>query len=320
MHLWRAIQDLLDRIGTYPPAVVIAELLLIWLVVYGVFRFVQGTRAAGALKGLIVVLILAAVVSRVLGVAEAFQRLSYLYERFIALVAVALIVIFQPELRRALVRLGETPFFRATPSDIAFTVDEISEAATYLSRARFGGLIVIERSVGVSGLIEGGTVINAELSSRLLQTIFFPGSALHDLAVIVKGRRVHAAGVQLPLADPTDMPDPRLGSRHRAAIGLSKECDALIVVISEETGSVRIAERGRLSQPLDEDGLREQLLQRLTRAQRAASKAKTSAVEPADPVDAVDPALAEHTAELEAPPPQAAAGINPHRDDDQKVA
>ncbi|MCK6477239.1 MAG: hypothetical protein L6Q35_10455, partial [Phycisphaerales bacterium] len=95
MHLWRAIQDLLDRIGTYPPAVVIAELLLIWLVVYGVFRFVQGTRAAGALKGLIVVLILAAVVSRVLGVAEAFQRLSYLYERFIALVAVALIVIFQ---------------------------------------------------------------------------------------------------------------------------------------------------------------------------------------------------------------------------------
>ncbi|MCK6477474.1 MAG: DNA integrity scanning protein DisA nucleotide-binding domain protein, partial [Phycisphaerales bacterium] len=112
----------------------------------------------------------------------------------------------------------------------------------YLSRARFGGLIVIERSVGVSGLIEGGTVINAELSSRLLQTIFFPGSALHDLAVIVKGRRVHAAGVQLPLADPTDMPDPRLGSRHRAAIGLSKECDALIVVISEETGSVRIAE------------------------------------------------------------------------------
>ncbi len=273
MRFWLTVQDLLDRISSYSTLVVIAEMLVIWLVVYGIFRFVQGTRAAGALKGMLVVLILAAVISRVLGVTEAFQRLSYLYERFVALVAIGLVVIFQPELRRALVRIGETPFFRSTPSDIAYTVNEIAEAAVFLSRARFGGLIVIERSVGLAGLLEGGTVLNAELSAPLLQTIFFPGSALHDLAVIVKGRRVHAAGVQLPLAEPSDMPDLRFGSRHRAAVGLTKECDALVVVVSEETGALRIAERGKLSSPMDEEQLREELRTRLTRAQRAAAAA-----------------------------------------------
>ncbi len=285
MRFWTSIHDLIDRISAYQPWVVLTELLLIWLVVYAIFRFVQGTRTAGALKGTIVVLIVGAVVSRVLGVAAEFQRLSYLYERFVALVAVALVVIFQPELRRALVRLGETPFFRTTPSDIAYTVAEIAEACAFLSRARFGGLIVIERGVGLAGFLEGGTVVNAELSARLLQTIFFPGSALHDLAVIVKGRRIHAAGVQLPLAEPTDMPDPRFGSRHRAAVGLTKECDALVVVVSEETGAMRIAERGKLSPPMEEDQLRDELRARLTKAQRAAAAAAKQREQPTTPQD-----------------------------------
>ncbi len=338
MRLWIPVQDLLDRIAAYSPLVVAAELILIWLVVYGVFKFVQGTRAAGALKGMLVVLIITAVVSRVLGVAEAFQRLSYLYERFVALVAVALVVIFQPELRRALVRLGETPFFRTTPSDIAYTVSEIAEAAAYLSRARFGGLVVIERSVGLAGLLEGGTVINAELSARLLQTIFFPGSALHDLAVIIKGRRIHAAGVQLPLAEASDMPDPRFGSRHRAAVGLTKECDALVVVVSEETGAMRIAERGRLSSPMDEDQLREELRVRLTRAQKAAAAAVAkSGQQGAPPADGeqslaggeaslsdhpIDPDHAHDLEQSEAPPPPsepASQRLDDH-DKPQKVA
>lgn len=304
MRFWLTVQDLLDRISSYSTLVVIAEMLVIWLVVYGIFRFVQGTRAAGALKGMLVVLILAAVISRVLGVTEAFQRLSYLYERFVALVAIGLVVIFQPELRRALVRIGETPFFRSTPSDIAYTVNEIAEAAVFLSRARFGGLIVIERSVGLAGLLEGGTVLNAELSAPLLQTIFFPGSALHDLAVIVKGRRVHAAGVQLPLAEPSDMPDLRFGSRHRAAVGLTKECDALVVVVSEETGALRIAERGKLSSPMDEEQLREELRTRLTRAQRAAAAAAKASPtahhdHPADNHDSHDPHDDHHRTEEE---------------------
>lgn len=257
------IRDLIERITSYQPVVVAVELILIWLVVYAIFRFVQGTRAAGALKGLLVLLVATTVISRVLGGAEAFQRLAFLYDRFVALALIGLVVIFQPELRRALVRLGETPFFRSGPSDVVMLVDELVDAAVFLSKAKFGALVVLERNVGVAGLVEGGTVLNADLSARLLQTIFFPGSALHDLAVVVKGRSVFAAGVQLPLADPSDMPDPRFGSRHRAAVGLTKECDAIALIVSEETGRIRLAERGRLSDPLDEDSLREQLLARL---------------------------------------------------------
>jgi diadenylate cyclase len=257
------IEALLDRLRAYPPWEVAVELLLIGLVVYTVVRFVRGTRAAGALKGLFVVLILATVLARVIGASEAFQRLAFLYDRFLAIVAVGLLVIFQPELRRGLIRLGEATFWRGNASEIMQTVDAIVEACQYFSRSRFGAIIVIQRSIGLKGLVEGGTPIGAELSGRLLQTLFFPGTALHDLAVVVKGNILHSAGVQLPLAEPSDMPDPRLGSRHRAAVGLTKECDALVVVVSEETGEIRIAERGRLIGPMDVPSLREELLRRL---------------------------------------------------------
>ena len=124
---------------------------------------------------------------------------------------------------------------------------------------------MIERQVGLAGLVEEGTTLNADLNAQLLKTIFFPGSALHDLAVIVKGKSIRAAGVQLPLADPADMPDPMLGSRHRAALGLSKECDAVVVVVSEETGRIRLAERGRLSEPMTYDQFPDELTSRLNR-------------------------------------------------------
>jgi diadenylate cyclase len=259
------IQSFLDRLSTYPAWQVLVELVVIWIVVYVIFRFVQGTRAAGALKGLLVLLIVVTVLSRVFGGTGSFQRLGLLYDRFLALVAISLVVIFQPELRRALVRLGETPFFRTTPKDLKFIADEIATAAAYLSKAKFGAIIVVERNVGLAGLVEGGTVLGAELSSRLLQTIFFPGSALHDLAVIIKGRTIHAAGVQLPLAEAAEMPDPSLGSRHRAAVGLSRECDAIVVVVSEETGACRIAERGRLSDRMTPAVLRQELEARMAR-------------------------------------------------------
>jgi diadenylate cyclase len=258
------IQSLQNRLLTYQWWEVAVEFAVIWLVVWLVVRFVQGTRAAGALKGLLVILIVLTVMSRLFGGDGSFQRLGLLYDKFLALVAVALVVIFQPELRRALVRLGETSFLRATPKDIRVIVEEVADAAEYLSRAKFGALIVIERQTKLTGLVEGGTKMGAELSSRLLQAIFFPGAALHDLAVIVRGRVIDAAGVQLPLADPQDMPDARLGSRHRAAVGLSQECDALVVVVSEETGNVRIAERGKLTKPLSDEQLRELLTMRLT--------------------------------------------------------
>lgn len=260
------IQGLLNRLGTYSWAEVAVELALIWIVVWVVIRFVQGTRAAGALKGLLVLVILVTIVSRLVGGSGSFQRLGLLYDKFLALFAIALIVIFQPELRRALVRLGESPFSRGTPKDIQHLAGEIAQACSYLSRAKFGAIIVIERSTALAGVVEGGTLLNAELSARLLQTIFFPGSALHDLAVIIKGKVIHAAGVQLPLAEPAEMPDPALGSRHRAAVGVTKEGDALAIIVSEETGAIRIAERGRLTDRLSAEDLRTELASRLSRS------------------------------------------------------
>lgn len=257
------LRGLWARLGTYSPWEVLLEFAIIWGAVYAITKFVQGTRAAGALKGLLVLLVLLTLVGRIISGEDTFPRLRYLYDRLLAVVAVGLIVIFAPELRRAAIRIGETPFFRSTPGQIAQLVDEVADACKYLSKARFGAIMVFERQIGLQAVIEGATKIDAEVSSRLLETIFYPGSALHDLAVVFRGGRVAAASVQLPLADPAEMPDPNLGSRHRAAVGISRECDAVVVIVSEETGAIRIAERGRLSSPLSLEELKTQLSKRL---------------------------------------------------------
>jgi diadenylate cyclase len=286
----RHITDLFDRLGSYPWWEVAFELLLIWVLVYIIVRFVQGTRAAGALKGILFVLFIVVLLLMTLGGGEAFGRLEYIVNRVLAVVAVGLIVIFQPELRRAAIRIGEAPFFRSTPSDISRVIESIADSGSYLCKNRFGAIIVLERQVKLEHLVEGGTRIDAEISGALLKTIFFPGSALHDLAVVVRGRVVHSANVQLPLADPADMPDPGLGARHRAAVGLTKECDAIVVVVSEESGLIRVAERGRLGPTLDADQLKTELTARLNRT--PPSEGKTGADEEeeratmqADPAD-----------------------------------
>ena len=269
--------EMLDRVASYSLPSVLFELAVIWLLVFLVVRFVQGTRAAGALKGALVILVVATLTVQIIGGRDAFPRLAYLYERALAVVAIGLVVIFQPELRRALVRLGETSLLRGGSAGVAAIVEPIVDASSYLSKARFGAIMVIERQVGLRGLVEGGTVLDADLNPRLLQTIFFPGTALHDLAVVIKGRVIHAAGVQLPLADPADVPDRTLGSRHRAAVGVTKECDAVVVVVSEETGAIRIAERGRLSNPLTLDELRSELSKRLGETISSVVESQTAA-------------------------------------------
>ncbi|MBL4590498.1 MAG: diadenylate cyclase [Phycisphaerales bacterium] len=261
MGSFERLNDLLHRLNSYTwwePAI---ELVVIWVVVYAVFRFVQGTRAARAIKGLVFLLIVGAVFMQLLG-DQHLQRLGYLYDRMLAVIAIALVVIFQPELRRGLIRLGETKFMRGRYEGAARISGEITIACKYLSKARFGAIIVIERRVGLKGLTEGGTMLEAHLTAALLQTVFYPGSALHDLAVVIRGDRVHAAGVQLPMAGPNEIADPLLGSRHRAAVGVTKDSDALVVVVSEESGLVRIAQRGVLSASIPLDDL-ESVLARL---------------------------------------------------------
>lgn len=270
MFRFERIEGLLNRLATYSPVEVAIELILLWLVVYVVVRFVRGTRATPALKGLLVIIIGATVVAWLLRQTDSFQRLGWLYDRFLTFAALGLLVIFQPELRRALVRLGETPFFRQSAGELAGVVDSIVSACTYLSKSKFGAIIVLQRQVGLRGLVEAGTPLNAKVSAELLQTIFFPGTALHDLAVVINGDTIQAAGVQLPLADPDEMPETRLGSRHRAAVGVTKEYDALVIVVSEETGQIRLAERGRLSAPMKIEEVRAELLRRLRQRPTAA--------------------------------------------------
>ncbi|MDF1808234.1 MAG: diadenylate cyclase CdaA [Phycisphaerales bacterium] len=263
------LNDLLNRLGSYSWWEVAIEIALIWVVVFVVFRFVQGTRAARALKGLLFILIVGTLFVRFLG-DDVFARIAYLYDRMLAVIAIALVVIFQPELRRALIRLGETRFFQGGYEGAARVAGEITPACTFLSKARFGAIIVIERRVGLKSLIEGGTVLNATLTAALVQTIFHPGSALHDLAVVIRGDKIHSAGVQLPMASPSEIHDQSLGSRHRAAIGVTKESDALVVVVSEESGLIRIAQRGELSDPIDPNNLQSVLKDRLGHRQAPA--------------------------------------------------
>lgn len=258
------LAELGARILTYPWWQIAIELLVIWIAVYIVVKLVEGTRAAAALKSVFFLIIVMSLVIRILNVQDAFGRLNFLYSTIVAVAAIALIVIFQPELRRGLTRLGERPLFGRTIQPATLTVDAVSNAASALSKAKFGAIIVIERGTPLKDLIEGGTTLNADVSSRLLQTIFYPGTALHDLAVIIKDDRIKAAGVQLPLAEAEDMPE-HLGSRHRAAMGISQESDALVVAVSEETGTISLCERGNMARGLNEGELAGLLLLKLNK-------------------------------------------------------
>lgn len=286
------LRDLFGRLGSYASWEIGIELVLIWIVVFALVRFIQGTRAAGVLKGLILVLVIGTLVVRLMSAGDSFQRLAFLFDRLAALFAIVMVVVFAPELRRAFSRLGEAQLMASgETAHLGGVVGDIAAASVYLSRQRFGALVVLERRVGLRGLIQGGTSLDAKVSTGLLQTIFFPGTALHDLAVIIRGDRVVAAGVQLPLADPAEMPDPMLGSRHRAAVGLSKETDALVVVVSEETGAMRISERGRLSRAYSEEELAGELRRRLRvkNEEKAGDPAGDASNEGDDAGDEIDP-------------------------------
>ncbi len=266
------------RLAEYDLLPVAFELLVLWIIFYAVYRFVRGTRAAGALKGLLFVLVIATLVLRVFA-EGVFPRLAVLYDNFLSIATIILIVTFQPELRRALIRLGETPFFRAPRADMSEVIDAVADSAVFLSKNNFGAIVAIQRRVGLRELIESGRTLNSDVSAHLLQTIFWPNSPLHDMGVIIQDGRIAAAGVQFPLAQAGEMPDQHLGTRHRAALGLAKVTDALIVVVSEETGSISIAEHGRLTRHVPPADLRDILALKLD----SSSVDEEIALEPIEP-------------------------------------
>ena len=247
-------QNFITALRSYKWWVVGIELILIGLVVFWVVRFLRGTRGARMLKGIAVILISLYLIVRLLGGKAGLERIDFLYGKFLLFASFATVVVFQPELRRALMRLGETRLFRTWSQEINQEIEALVEAATFLSRRKIGALIAIERDVGLGGVAENGTPLNAEISAQLLETIFFPNTPLHDLGVIISQGKIAYAGVQFPLAESGEL-ERELGSRHRAGVGMSQESDAVVLIVSEETGDISIAERGQLIRKLTPEGL-----------------------------------------------------------------
>lgn len=251
--------DYFRRVSTYDWWVVFIELLFIGLVVYWVVNFLEGTRGERLFRGVIFILIAGVLILNLVVEKFGFERLAYLYKWFLVFVLVIAVAAFQPEIRRALIRIAQPTFFSSS-SQKSGTVEAIVSAVIELSAVRTGAIIVIEKRVALGELIETGVRIDARVTAELLKTIFHPGSPLHDMAVVIRGDRVVAARVQLPLAEADSADGVELGSRHRAAMGLTAGSDASVVVVSEESGVISIAENGRLTRNMAQSQLREYLM------------------------------------------------------------
>jgi diadenylate cyclase len=260
----KPLTELYRRVAAYPRPEVLVELLIIFLVVYFFLRFLRGTRGARGLKGMTFILIIVTILDSVFTTETAYERLGFLYANFLWFAAIALMIVFQPELRRLLVRLGEARLFRGGSARTARVIDEVVQAVEYMSKNKIGAIIALERDIGLKGIVDTGVALDAEVTHELLSTIFWPGSALHDMGVIIQDGRVVAAGAQFPLAEEVKL-GTELGSRHRAAIGLSQEADALVIVVSEETGTISVAERGKLTRHLTPADLQTRLARALGR-------------------------------------------------------
>ena len=288
------------------------ELLVIGSVVYWVIRFLQGTRGARLLKGIVFLLIILYLGVRLLGPVLGLSRLEILFDRFLYFAAFAIIIVFQPELRRALMRLGETRLFRGMGQRNVDEIEQIVEACATLSRRRIGALIALERDTRLSGFADDATRIDGDVSSPLLQTIFFPNTALHDLGVVINNGKITYAGVQFPLAESGELPK-ELGSRHRAAVGLSQETDAVVVIVSEETGDISIAERGQLLRKRTVEQLRQELYERMGQSVTLPADEAESRPRPAVPAadgaakPAADRSAADRSPAKPKPSPAAAA-------------
>lgn len=229
----------------------IVEILILWIVIYRIFLFLKGTKAVYLLRG-IIILVISLLAFQMLGLPVLTRLLTYLFAFFLILV----VIIFQPELREGLIRLGKRHIFSIEPKreEIEKTLREIVSAAGALSRKKVGALIAIKREIGLKRYIESGVVLNAELTSELLQNIFYPSAPLHDGGVIIDEATIIAASCLFPLSDNSSL-EKTLGMRHRAAVGLSENSDSLVVAVSEENGSISLAINGQLTRNLTPNDL-----------------------------------------------------------------
>ena len=256
--VWQFIQPFFLQLGEvwrHVSPLEIVDVAVVGFVLYQVLRLLRGTQGTQIVVGLILLAVVG-VISTTLNL----LLLSWLFRNATTYIVIAVIVMFQPELRRALDQLGRLgqigrPLSRFSPRQYNQAISEAIRAAERLSSDHTGALIAFERDVGLEDYAATGVRINGEISAEMLESIFYPNSPLHDGAVIVRGNRVVAAGCLLPLPEEGTVRE-RLGTRHRAALGLSLASDALVLVVSEETGNISVIDEGTISRHLDPDSLR----------------------------------------------------------------
>lgn len=250
----------------------VIDVLLVWFVIYKLIMVIRGTKAVQLLKGIIVI-----VMVRFLSSFLGLKTLEWLMDQALAWGFLAIVIIFQPELRRALEQLGRGKLFSRSnipeEDERTHTVEAILKATDYMAKRRIGALISIERDTGMSDYIETGIPLHAKVSSELLINIFIPNTPLHDGAVILQRNQVAAAACYLPLSE-SPFISKELGTRHRAAVGISEVTDSLTVVVSEETGNISVTKNGELHRELTQDMLREMLTNELISSSKAATSTR----------------------------------------------
>lgn len=242
------------------------DIVLIALLIFATLRILSGTRGLTQLRGAIALFLVFVVFGRMFDLTV----VNFLVANSATALVVAAVIILQPEIRRALDRLGRTGLTGwLSQGKYDDLIDAVARAAGRMSADRHGGLFVLERETGLQDVIETGVPVDAKVSPEILAGIFFPNSPLHDMAVVLRDDRVGAAGCVLPLA--SDPEDRQLGTRHRAALGITEQTDALTVVVSEETGDISVALNGRLTHVPDERRLRA-VLELVLEPERAAEE------------------------------------------------
>ncbi|RJO66082.1 MAG: TIGR00159 family protein [Myxococcales bacterium] len=232
----------------------VLDLLLVWLIVYRILLLIRGTKTVQVLVGLILIIIGFAA-SKFFGL----MTLSWILEYFVNSFIFILIVVFQHDIRRGLSRMGRNPFYHGISTlEEVFFIEELVKAATALSNKRIGALIVIERDADLTDYTEEGTAIDAKVNKELVQSIMHPTSPIHDGAIIIQGSKLAYAGCFLPLSNNPKL-SRELGTRHRAGIGISEETDALVIVVSEETGKISFVMDGQITRDLDANTLKKVL-------------------------------------------------------------
>lgn len=244
----------------------IFEVGFFWFAYYLLFVYIKDSGMVQALKGLLFLIFLF-----LLGQVFELKSINWVLSRLFQISIIGFIIIFQPELRRGLTRIGQSPLFKLFLKEEKL-VDEITKAVISMSRNKIGALVAIEREVGLKPYIESGIPLDAVLTTELLITIFMPNTPFHDGGVILQGGRVVAVGCLFPLSQSQKL-SKTLGTRHRAGLGLSEETDALVIVVSEETGTISLMSAGKITRDIEEEKLRQSLME-LYQPEKAGAKVK----------------------------------------------